>query len=315
MRIAIVGVGGVGGLVAGLLARAGTEVAVLARNASLAAIRQDGLAVDSPLGTFTVRPAAVSDDPAALGVADVVLVAVKAWQVGELAPKLAPLLAPGGFAVPLQNGVEAAERLAAALGPERVAGGLSFLLAWTEAPGRVKHVGGPPKITMGEVGGGSSARLEHLAATLNAAGVVAELADDISAALWRKFLFIDPLGTVGAATRAPVGVIRSVPETRALLAGAMREVAAVAKGRGVDVGAQAVDAALKQVDSMPAEATASMHRDLAAGRASELEDQTGAVVRLGRAAAVPTPIHDALFAALLPMERAARGAVPKFART
>jgi 2-dehydropantoate 2-reductase len=315
MRIAIVGVGGVGGLVGGLLARAGTEVAVLARKASLAAIRQDGLAVDSPLGTFTVRPAAASDDPAALGVADVVLVAVKAWQVEELAPQLAPLLAPGGFAVPLQNGVEAAERLAAALGPERVAGGLSFLLAWTEAPGRVKHVGGPPKITMGEVGGGSSARLEQLAATLNAAGVVAELADDISAALWRKFLFIDPLGTVGAATRAPIGVIRSVPETRALLAGAMREVAAVGKGRGVDVGAQAVDAALKQVDSMPPEATASMHRDLAAGRASELEDQTGAVVRLGRAASVPTPIHDALFAALLPMERAARGAVPTFTRT
>jgi 2-dehydropantoate 2-reductase len=315
MRIAIVGAGGVGGLVGGLLARAGTEVALLARGAALETIRRDGLAVDSSLGTFTVRPAAIADDPAALGPADVVLVAVKAWQVAELAPRLAPLLAPGGFAVPLQNGVEAADRLAAALGPERVAGGLSFLLAWTEAPGRVKHVGGAPRTTLGEMRGGSSARLDRLASTLSAAGVVAELADDISAALWRKFLFIDPLGTVGAATRAPLGVIRSVPETRALLSGAMKEVAAVAKGRGVDVGVGAVDAALRQVDSMPAEATASMHRDLAAGRPSELDDQTGAVVRLGRAASVPTPIHDTLLAALVPMERAARDEVPKFPRT
>jgi 2-dehydropantoate 2-reductase len=315
MRIAIVGAGGVGGLVAGLLARAGTEVALLARGAGLEAIRKDGLAVDSSLGTFTVRPAVVSDDPAALGQADAVLVAVKAWQVAELAPRLAPLLGPDGFAVPLQNGVEAADRLAAALGPERVAGGLSFLLAWTEAPGRVKHVGGAPRITLGELRGGGSPRLDRLAAALIEAGVVAERAEDISAALWRKFLFIDPLGTVGAVTRAPIGVIRSVPESRALLAGAMREVAAVAKGRGVDVGSDAVEAALRQVDTMPPEATASMHRDLAAGRPSELEDQTGAVVRLGRAAGVATPIHDALLPALLPMERAARGAIDRFPRT
>lgn len=315
MRVAIVGAGGVGGLVAGLLARAGTEVALLARGAGLEAVRRDGLTVDSSLGTFTVRPAAVSDDPAALGKADVVLVAVKAWQVAEVAPRLAPLLAPGGFAVPLQNGVEAADRLAAVLGRERVAGGISFLLAWTEAPGRVKHVGGAPRITVGEVGGGVSPRLDRLAAVLTAAGVVAERSEDIAAATWRKFLFIDPLGTVGTVTRAPIGVVRSVPESRALLADAMREVAAVAKGRGVDVGAGAVEAALRQVDTMPPEATASMHRDLAAGRPSELEDQTGAVVRLGHAAGVPTPIHDALLAALLPLERAARGAIERFPRT
>src|SRR5512138_2784758 len=150
MRIAIVGGGGVGGLVAGLLTRAGTEVALVARGVHLESIRRDGLSVMSPLGTFTVRPATVTADPASAGAADAVLVAVKAWQVAEVAPALAPLLGARGFAVPLQNGVEAADRLAAALGEERVAGGLAHFISWIDGPGRIRHVGAAPRLTMGE---------------------------------------------------------------------------------------------------------------------------------------------------------------------
>jgi 2-dehydropantoate 2-reductase len=317
MRIAIAGAGGVGGLLGGLLARAGTEVAVLARGPHADAIRANGLRVDSPLGRFTARVAAVSDDPAALGPADAVLVAVKAWQVAELAPRLAPLVAGGGVAIPLQNGVEAADRLAGALGADRVAGGLVSVLSWIEAPGAVKHVGGPPRVRIGERGdraGHPSERLEALASALREAGAEVDVAADIERATWEKFLLIEPWGALSAAARAPIGVVRTVPETRATLQGLIEELARVGRARGVALDDDAAVRTLAALDTFPFDGTASMQRDLAAGRPSELEDQTGAVVRLARASGVPVPIHEVLRAALLPQERAARGALARFAR-
>jgi 2-dehydropantoate 2-reductase len=317
MRIAILGAGGVGGLLGGLLARSGTEVCMLARGAHADAIRAHGIRVDSPLGRFTAPIAAVSDDPARLGAADAVLVAVKAWQVAELAPRLVPLVAGGGVAVPLQNGVEAAERLAAALGDARVAGGLVSVLSWIEGPGSVKHVGAPPRLKIGERGAAAqrSARLETLAVTLRGAGAECEVVADVDRATWEKFLLIEPWGTVSAAARAPIGVVRTVPETRALLVGAMEELARVARARGVRIADDAVAQALAIIDAVPFEATASMQRDLGAGRPSELSEQTGAMIRLGRDAGVPVPIHETLHAALLPQDRAARGELARFTRT
>jgi 2-dehydropantoate 2-reductase len=318
MRIAIVGAGGVGGLLGGLLARAGSDVVVVARGEHGEAIRARGLAVDSPLGRFTAPVAAVSADPAALGAADAVLVAVKAWQVAEVAPTLAPLVAGGGVVVPLQNGVEAADRLAAALGPERVAGGLVSVLAWIEGPGAVKHVGMAPRVKVGERGalaGRESPRLAALAAALRAGGVDIEVVADVERASWEKFLLIEPWGVLGAASRAPIGVLRATPEARALLVGLQEELARVGRARGVALAADAPARTFGFLDAAPYEATASMQRDLGAGRPSELADQTGAVVRLAREVGVPVPLHEALHGLLLPQEAAARGRIAKFQRT
>ncbi len=317
MRIVIIGAGGVGGLLGGLLSRAGVDVGLVARGAHLEAIRRDGLAVDSPLGSFTARVSADAA-PGALAPADAVLVAVKAWQVSEVAPSLAPLLAEGGVAIPLQNGVEAADRLAEVLGPDRVAGGTLTVLAWLAGVGRVQHVGAPPRVTLGERGRlakAPSPRLEAVAAALREAGAEAGVTPDIEAAVWEKFLFVEPLGAVGAVSRAPIGVVRSVEETRALLARAQEEIAALARARGVELPPGAPARALARVDAVQADGTISMQRDLGAGRPSELADQTGAVVRLARAAGVPVPVHEALLAALLPQELAARGEIATFTRT
>ena len=185
---------------------------MVARGAHLEAIQRDGLAVDSSLGTFTVRVGA-DQAPGALAPADAVLVAVKSWQVAEVAPSLAPLVAGGGVAIPLQNGVEAADRLAAVLGPERVAGGTITVLAWIAGAGRVQHVGPTPRLILGERGplaSRPSPRLEAIAAALRAAGAEAAVTPEIESAVWEKFLFVEPLGAIGAVSRAPVGVLRSV---------------------------------------------------------------------------------------------------------
>jgi 2-dehydropantoate 2-reductase len=306
MRIVVVGAGGVGGLIGGLLAHSGVDVAFLARGSQLTAMRSQGLRVHSPRADFHLPRVTVSDDPSQLAAADVVLVAVKAWQVGELAPFLGKLLKLNGFAVPLENGVEAADVLAKALGHERVVGGLCALLSWIEEPGVIRHNGAALRVVMGERDGSRSTRLEALAAQLTAAQIDVEITADISAASWEKFLFIASFGGVAAVARAPAGVVRSVPETRALLVSAMEEVARLAVASGVELRTDAVTRALKLVDAMPAEATASMQRDLLANRPSELHDQSGAIVRLARERGVPVPTHTFLLGALLPQDQAAR---------
>ncbi|HKP55396.1 MAG TPA: 2-dehydropantoate 2-reductase [Polyangiales bacterium] len=307
MRIAIVGAGGVGGLVGGLLAHAGDEVAFVARGKQLEALRARGLRVESPRATFELSRVEAADDPSQLAAAEVVLVAVKSWQVPEIAPRLASLIAPGGFVVPLENGVDAAPTLVRALGEERVAGGFCAMLAWLDSPGLIKHAGEVLRVVVGERTGGGSLRLERLVERLNAARVDASIAPDIEAALWEKFLFIAAFGGVAAAARVPAAAVRTTPETRALLTAAMEEIAQLARARGVRLAEAAVRDALAVVDALPAHATASMQRDIQAGRPSELQDQLGAVVRLASQAGVAVPTCKSLLAVLLPQELAARG--------
>jgi 2-dehydropantoate 2-reductase len=306
MRIVVVGAGGVGGIVGGLLAHAGVDVAFVARGAQLAALRERGLRVQSARGNFHLAQVEASHDPAELAPADAVLVTVKGWQVAEVAPRLVPLLTEGGFAVPLQNGVDAPEVLARVLGEDRVAGGLCHMFAWVESPGVVRHAGEALRVTMGERRGGSSPRIEALARVLRDAGVDVAVSDDVEAAAWEKFVFISAFSGVGAVTRAPVGIVRAVAETRALLATAMEEAAAVGRARGVRLPTDAVSKALAIIDRLQPDTTASMQRDIQAGRPSELMDQNGAVVQKGREAGVPVPAHAFLLAALLPQEKAAR---------
>ena len=309
MRIAVIGAGGVGGVFGGLLARAGNDVCFVARGAHLAAIQASGLRVHGPWGTHTVRAHAAPEPAGLTGGApfDAVLLCVKAGQVGEMAPRLRPLVGAETVVVPLQNGVEAASTLAGALGVGAVAGGLCHVMAWREGPGEVRTTGTPLQITVGELLGGGSPRLERLAGAIRASGAGAVVSDDVLAATWEKFLFIDPLSSLGAATRAPLGVMRADPRIRRLLVASIEEVAAVARARRVRIGPDAVARTVTRYDELPATTTASMQRDVAAGRPSELWEQTGTVVRLGAEAGVAVPIHDFLLTILQPQEEAARG--------
>jgi len=304
VRVAIAGAGGVGGLLAGLLARAGTQVSLLARGEHLRSIRENGIRVETPEGAVTARVDA-SDSPADLPPAQALIVAVKTWQLPAALPGLGALLEPSGVAVPLLNGVEAADVLAASLGKERVCGGLCHVFAWIEAPGVIRRAGIPPRVTMGELFGHGREKLEELCAALRAAGAGCSVSAEIRTALWEKLLFVGPLGAVGAAARVAAGRLRSIGETRALLDRAMREVQAVAHASGASIADAAVASAMARVDALPPEGTTSMHRDLLAGRRSELDDLVGAVLRAA-AGRVPVPAHEALYALLWPHELAAR---------
>ena len=310
MHIAVFGAGAVGGYFGGRLAQAGEEVTFIARGDHLRAMQREGLRVASIAGDFTVKPARATDDAASVGVVDAVLVAVKAWQVPAAAHAMHPLVGPDTVVVPLENGVEAPSQLAAVLGQEHVLGGLCRILSTLVGPGHIRHSGISPTIAFGELDGRRSQRAETLReAFRDAEGVSAVIPPDIRAAMWEKFLFIAALSGVGAVTRAPVGVVRSLPGTRQMLEQAMEEILVVARARGVNLAEEAVVETIGFVDGLPAQGTASMQRDVMVGRPSELESQSGAVVRLGSAAGVETPLHAFIYHSLLPQEMKARGEI------
>jgi 2-dehydropantoate 2-reductase len=311
MRLGVFGAGGVGGYFGGRLAQAGHSVVFIARGPHLEAIRRSGMHVQSIAGDFAVSPAEATDQPALAGTVDAVLLCVKAGEVTEASRSLLPMLGADSFVLPLQNGVEAADETAAVVGPERVVAGLCRIVSYVAGPGRICHAGVAPRIELGERDRRRSDRVAALRAAFEACeGLAVETPDDIEVALWEKFLFIAPVGGVGAATGMPVGVFRRVPESRRLLEAAMREVFDVGRRRGVALPEDAVEGTLRYVDSLPEDTTASMQRDLLGGKASELEHQTGAIVRLGRAAGVAVPVNEFLYGSLLPRELRARQRQP-----
>jgi 2-dehydropantoate 2-reductase len=307
MKIAVIGAGGVGGYFGARFAAAGEDVWFVARGRHLAAMREQGLKVESPLGDVHLRPTRATDRPTEIGPADLVVVAVKLWDTEAAAEAARPLLGPETGVVSLQNGIDAGDRLAAVLGERHVLLGSCQISAAIASPGVVRQVGKMAKIQLGERDNRPSARAERLRDALLRAGLGAEIPADIGVAVWEKFLLVTTFGAVGALARAPIGVLRSLPETRALLERCAAEALAVGLGRGVALPPDAVSSTLAMLDRLAPAATTSLQRDLAEGRPSELEAWSGAVVRLGREVGVPTPLHEVVHHAMLPGERRARG--------
>lgn len=310
MRIAVFGSGGVGGYFGGRLQEAGEDVVFIARGRQLEALRSRGLAIRSPQGDITLERVSATDDPATAGEVDLLLVATKAWQVEEAAHAMVPMVGPKTTVLPLQNGIDAATTLGVVLGDDRVLTAMCRILAYIEEPGVIRHAGIEPTIVFGESDNSLSERVERILATLQAApGVTAEIPEDIHVAVWVKFAMIASVSGLGSVTRAPLGVIRSVPETRRLLERSLEEVLAVARARGVAIPPDTFAKCFRFIDGLPADGTPSMQRDIAEGRPSEIEAQNGAVVRLGRQFSIRTPVNQFIYDVVRPLELRARGTI------
>ena len=309
MRIAIFGTGGAGGYFGAQLARAGEDVIFIARGEHLHAIQTQGLRVETPKGEIVIHPAQATDDPAQVGVVDSVIVGVKTWQVTDAARAMQPMIGTETFVVPLQNGVEAPSQLAGVLGADHVLGGLCGTMSWIVGPGHIRSIGEAHFIKFGELDKRPSERAEQLRQAFERAGVKVEVPSDIHVALWEKLLFVVSFGGVGAVTRAPIGVIRTLPETRWQLEQCMREIFAVAHARQIALSDGIIEKSMMFIDSLAPSGTTSLQRDIAEGKPSELEAWNGAVVRLGLGVGVATPLHEFIYHTLLPLELRARGKV------
>lgn len=294
MRITIVGAGGVGGYFGARFAQGGCDVGFVARGRQLAALRADGLRVESELGDIHLPRVRADEDPAALGPTDVVLICVKLWDTESAARAVQPIVGPETVVISLQNGVRKEEVLRQLLGERAVAGGVSYVVAKILRPGVIRHTGTMQRLVFGERDGAASARLTRFLDACRSGGVEAELSADIERAIWEKFVFVVGTSATTTSMRQTIGPIRSNPRTRAFLLGVMREAAAIGRARGVPLALDFAETRLTFIDELSSAMTSSMHTDLEEGRRLELEWLSGSVVELGESLGVPTPLNRAV---------------------
>jgi 2-dehydropantoate 2-reductase len=299
MKIVVMGTGGVGGYFGAKLARAGETVTFVARGDHLREIKASGLRVVSATeGEFVVRSPA-TDDPSCIGSADLVLFCVKSYDTETAARAIKHVVGSQTAVLSLQNGIDNEEKIESVVGGDRVLGGAAYVFAIIESPGVIRHASGG-KIIFGEMDGRESDRARRILAVFQRAGISATLSTDIRWTLWEKYVVIIALSGMTALTRCPVGVIRSLPETRRMYRCLLEEVASLATASGIDIAPDVVERAFRFIDKLPPGEHSSLHYDLTHGKRLELEALQGYAVRLAGRLGVPVPTISAVYAALTP---------------
>jgi 2-dehydropantoate 2-reductase len=295
--IAVLGPGGVGGFLAAALARAGEPVTVIARERTAELIERDGIHVESVLhGEFTAHPAAVPrlTEPGAT-----LVVATKATTLEEALERVD---AEPAVVIPLLNGLGHLEPLRERFGLERVATGTIRVEADRPAPGRITQTSAFLRVDLAP----PSDEVIAFAAALERAGVPADVLDSEAQVVWGKLVRLNALAAMTSAYDLPIGAIRDDPGLRAELDACLREGAFVARAEGADVSAEEE---LAELDIAHATFGSSMQRDIAAGRAPELDAIPGAVIRAGARHGIETPtiarLYDAIAARAARPDRAA----------
>ena len=288
-RIAVVGTGGVGGFLGGLLARFyehsdEAEIYFVSRGQALRNIRERGLLVDAQEGRFTARPKAATDSPAEIGEMDYVLYCTKSYDVEGAVGQLLPCIGPHTVVLPFMNGVDGAERIRRMLPATEVWDGCVYVV------NGYRYLFGSAT--------GDPARLAELERIFERAGIRARLEADIVRRVWDKFAFISTVATSTSYTDKTYGGVLGDPADRADLDSLLAEFQTVAAAKGIVLSEGIAGKVIAQMERIPADTTTSMQRDFRTGRTTELESQTGYVVREGRWLGVPTPTYDRMYESL-----------------
>lgn len=296
MRIAVMGSGGLGGLYGGRLAHAGHDVTFIARGAHLAAMKEQGLLLESEgHGDVLVSRVRATDDPGTVGVVDYVLIAVKLWDTEAAVRAIRPMVGPETAVISLQNGVIKDDILRGEFGEDAVIGAVAYVATHLARPGVIRQTGTMQRLVLGEYDGRRSDRAQRLFDALRQAGIQTDISDDIRRTLWEKYVFLVGLSGTTATMRSTIGPIRENAQTRAFLHDLLKETVAVGRGHGVRLPEDYADDRLAFVDTVPATMTSSMHHDLEKGNKLEVAWLSGGVVQLGRAVNVPAPANRAVW--------------------
>ena len=314
MRIAIIGAGAIGGYVGVKLALAGEQVSFIARGANLEAIRRHGMKLIMQDGSEHVaREVVATNDYAAAGVQDLVVLAMKAHQLEAVVDDLPKLIGPDTLIVTMQNGVpfwyfhehggalagtplksvDPSGRIAAAIPAKQVIGCVVYPASELVAPGVVRHIEGD-RFPVGELDGSASARVQRVADCLVKAGFKSPVLDNIRAEIWLKLWGNLTFNPISALAHATLVDICQYPPTHALAAAMMTEAQAVANKLGITFRVS-IDKRIAGAEKIGKHKT-SMLQDIEAGRAPEIDALVGSVVELGRLTGTPTPHIDAAYA-------------------
>jgi 2-dehydropantoate 2-reductase len=294
VKIAVVGAGGVGGYFGARLAKGGADVTFVARGAHLAAIRERGLAIEGGPAEFRVSPVRAVENPAMIGVVDIVLLAVKMWDSEAAIAAIKPIVGSETAVISLQNGVVKDQYLRRAFGPANVLGGVCYVATYIAGPGVIGRTGPLERLVIGEFDGSPSARATRFVEVCRNCGINAELSRNISRDIWEKFVFLVALSGTTTTMRSPIGPIRANPQTRAFFRDVMREVVAVGRASGIELPEDYAEQRVNLADTVAEDMTSSMHHDLERGNRLEVRWLSGSVVELGHAVGIATPLNRAI---------------------
>jgi 2-dehydropantoate 2-reductase len=265
MKITVIGAGGVGGYFGGRLAAADCDVTFVARGAHLNAMRDKDLQILSPRGDVRVWPITAVENIREVESADLLLIAVKLWDLESLAGALYPLVERGAAVLSLQNGIQKDDVLRKVLPSESIIGGVCYIQSVIAEPGIIRHSGMLQRLVFGEYSGGQSKRTSTLLEAAMQAGIDAEISNDIQRVLWQKFIFLVGLSGTTTSIRQPVGPILKDFQTRSFLLDVVRETTNVARASGISLPEDFADQQMAMFDGLPETMTSSMHHDLQRG--------------------------------------------------
>lgn len=306
MKIIIVGAGGVGGYFGARLAEAGLDVTFIARGKHLEAIHKNGLVLKSIDGDYTVFPVKATNNINEIKNPDLIIIAVKSWQITEVAQQIKPILTKDTLILPLQNGVDNVEKLASVLDKKHILAGFCKIYSKVEDYGIINHFTYPPELFFGEFDNQKSKRVIRLKEVFDKATFKTIIPDDIQVEIWKKFMFICTVSGLGALTRVSIGAMVENIETRKLLQKTAEEIFAIAKAKNINLPENIVATMMDFIDKQSYESTASTQRDIMEGRPSELENFNGYIVKQGKLLRIKTPVNSFIYNCLLPQEKQAR---------
>jgi 2-dehydropantoate 2-reductase len=292
-QIMIVGAGSVGGFFGVHLAKGNPNVSFLLRPRTLQAVKERGLILRSASGTLTVRPPAASD-PRELVRPDLIILAVKAYDLDEVMDQLEPVLTAKTIILTLQNGVDVEDRIHARLHRDCVVGGVAFIYSKIVEPGVIEHYK-RGSVAIGEMMGHKSERLGMIADLFKQAGIQCRISDDIRRSKWEKMCWNCVFNPITVLINDRVAKALDHPEMMGVIRQIVGEVAAVSASLKVPL---APDIAEKTIQATQAirDIHTSMYDDWKAGRPTEIDSLNGYIVQKGRELGIPTPVNEALTA-------------------
>ncbi|HKC71988.1 MAG TPA: ketopantoate reductase family protein [Terriglobales bacterium] len=291
-QVAVLGAGAVGCYFGGMLARAGTRVTLIARQARAKAIQHEGLFIDAVHFQGQV-PVTTSAEVSVVKSADVVLFCVKTVDTESAAQDLQPHLAPGALVISLQNGVDNVERIRSASGIEAIRA-VVYVAAEMTSAARVKHSGRGDLILAAEPG--RLAELQTIAGLFERAGVPCRLSEQIEVEQWTKMVLNCAYNAISALARANYGAIAHNPLVHQVMRQAIMEAVAVARAAGVPVNDVDMQAAGSKLGDAMSRATSSTAQDIVRGKPTEIDSLNGYITRRGKELGVPTPVNQTLHA-------------------
>lgn len=308
-KIAVVGIGGVGGFVGGKLAECfedseTVEIVLMARGENEKAIRADGLKLITTNGEQVVKPKLAATEE--IGDTDLLLLCTKEYDLEKTISSLKDFIGEKTIILPLLNGVDTSERIGRILPNTEIWQGCIYITSRLIAPGVVQERGNICLIYFGD-GKAKSEKSEFVESVFRQAGIDAHFAEDIEAKMWEKFVFISALAASTSYFNATIGEVLSNQEYKNLLDDLLAEIKRVAAAKKIGISEEAIGQKLDKLPGLPPEVTSSMHTDFSSGKRAELQSLVGYVVEQAKELNVPTPVYDKIYGELAKKQNAAAG--------